>query len=137
MAALDAADAAEATGRFVRPIVWLPSLMRAEEVGHVPSADDERAWRALFEPPPHEHLIRSCSCSLAEARVTHPGELYVGSHALYFRARDRRAINQAITQSSNHDRRASTARGVAVAEYARVANVAKRSAKMSSAKGFV
>ena len=33
-AAIDAADSAEATGRFVRPVIWLPSLMRAEETTH-------------------------------------------------------------------------------------------------------
>ena len=33
-AALDAADAAEATGRFVRPVIWLPSLMRSEDSSH-------------------------------------------------------------------------------------------------------
>ena len=73
------------------PLMWLPALMSSQVETVRPSADEEAAWRSLFSRPSRrEYLLRSpISCSLGEASTgssAKAGDLYLGSHALHFRA---------------------------------------------------
>ena len=116
-AALDGADSAEATGHFQRPIVWLPSLMRSEE--STPTAEEESQWRSHLAPPPHEFLVRACTCSLVERAVV-AGELFIGSASLYFRSKGSKAAGRTLC-----------------VPYSLVTSITKKSGKLTSSKGFV
>ena len=65
-AAFDAADLAAAMGRE-QPHLWLPALLLHEEAR--PSAADEGAWRALFERPPNELLLKALTCACANTDI--------------------------------------------------------------------
>ena len=118
--ALEAADAAEATGQA--RTVWLPRTM---STGERRGDEEEAQWRALFEPPASEFLVGLYACSLAEGKASaHGGELYVGSHSLAFRA------SKGLMQG-----KAKEPRSFAVA-YSAITSIFKRSGKMASSKGF-
>ena len=121
--ALDAANAAEAAGH-ANELMWLPSLMSTQLQDARPPADEEAQWRALFQRPPIEYLLRSAiSCSLGE-RV---GELFLGSHALHFRAS---AGTFRLTAKGKERQSLSM-------PYCRIKNFTKTSAKLGGYKGFV
>ena len=117
--ALDAADAREASGK-ADELMWMPSLMSTQQEAR-PSAEEEATWRGLFGRPPVEYLLRSTlSCTMGERA----GDLYLGSHALHFRASAGSFIKGKERLSTS-------------VAYSRVANITKRSGKLAGYKGFV
>ena len=107
--------------------MWLPSLMSAHDDGnHPPTADEEAQWRALFDRPQLEFLLRGAiSCNLGERA----GELYLGSHALHFRASAGTLQERARGKSKERT-------SVSV-PYARIGKLSKKSGKRTGYKGFV
>lgn len=117
--ALEEAAEDEAGGGFNRPILWMPSLMSAEDGSYRPSQEEEARWRSLFSPPPDEYLIRCCGCALSEARGSISGELFVGSQSLCFRSSQRKA-GKSLSVS-----------------YKAVNEISKKVGGISGGKGFV
>ena len=81
-AALDAADVAEAFGQ-VRNVMWLSPLTCPYD--GKPTPEEEATWRATFERPDAEHLVRYYpSCTLGETS----GDLYLGSYSMHFKPKE-------------------------------------------------
>ncbi len=121
-AALDAADAREAAG-VATNVMWLSALTCAYE--GKPTAEEEAAWRATFERPEGEHLVRCyASCTLGEKS----GDLYLGSHSMHFKPKD-----AALSMKS----KASKLLRWYALEWHRVLTITKKSGKLSGYKGFV
>ena len=131
-AALDAADVTSALGKGP-PYLWLPAQLAYDEPP--PTAEEDAAWRSIFDVPDHQHLVRVISCSMVASEGSvlskatnqaHAGDLYIGSAAFYFQPHHH-AFQKKLARREKS----------LVVNYDAVISIVKKTSKLPNNKGLV